>query len=45
MELNDQDQQLIAAIQDGLPLVQRPYAAIGASLGIGEAEVIAACGA
>jgi DNA-binding Lrp family transcriptional regulator len=40
MELNDQDQQLIAAIQDGLPLVQRPYAAIGASLGIGEAEVI-----
>ena len=41
MELNDRDRRLIAAIQDGLPLVPRPYAAIGERIGIGEAEVIA----
>jgi DNA-binding Lrp family transcriptional regulator len=41
MELNDLDRRLIAAIQDGLPLVPRPYAAIGDALGMGEAEVIA----
>lgn len=41
MELNDRDRRLIAAIQDGLPLVPRPYAAIGKSSGMAEAEVIA----
>jgi DNA-binding Lrp family transcriptional regulator len=41
MELNDLDRRLIAAIQDGMPLVPRPYAAIGDALGMGEAEVIA----
>jgi siroheme decarboxylase len=41
MELNEQDHSLMAAIQDGLPLVPRPYAAIGDSVGMGEAEVIA----
>lgn len=33
------DWQLIAAIQDGLPLVPRPYASIAAGLGLTEAEV------
>jgi len=32
---------LIAAIEQGLPLVSRPYAAIAARLGMGEAEVLA----
>ena len=41
MELNDRDRRLLAAIQDGLPLVPRPYAAIGERIGIGEGEVIA----
>lgn len=41
MELNDRELRLIAAIQDGLPLVPRPYASIGERMGIGEAEVIA----
>jgi DNA-binding Lrp family transcriptional regulator len=41
MELNDLDRRLIAAIQDGLPLAPRPYAAIGDSHGMTEAEVIA----
>ena len=33
-------QALIAAIQDGLPLVARPYAAIGERIGMSEEEVI-----
>jgi DNA-binding Lrp family transcriptional regulator len=41
MELNDLDRRLLAAIQDGLPMVLRPYAAIGERIGIGEAAVIA----
>ena len=41
MELSERDRQLLAAIQDGLPLAPRPYAAIGERIGIGEAEVIA----
>jgi siroheme decarboxylase len=41
MELNDRDRRLLAAIQDGLPLVLRPYAAIGDGLGMAEADVIA----
>ena len=41
MALNDPDRRLIAAIQDGLPLAPRPYAAIGERIGIREAEVIA----
>jgi len=31
---------LVAAIQGGLPLVSRPYAAIGAGIGMSEGEVI-----
>lgn len=34
------DYQLIEAIQQGLPLVSRPYKAIGERIGIDEAEVI-----
>ena len=41
MVLSDTDRALIAAIQQGLPLVSRPYATIGAQLGLGETEVIA----
>jgi siroheme decarboxylase len=41
MELNGRDRRLLAAIQDGLPLVPRPYTAIGDTLGMGEVEVIA----
>jgi len=41
MVLTDTDRELIAAIQQGLPLVSRPYAQVAAQLGMGEAEVIA----
>jgi DNA-binding Lrp family transcriptional regulator len=40
MVLNDIDRQLVAAIQGGLPLVRRPWAAIGAQLGLDESAVI-----
>src|SRR4030065_375906 len=39
--LEDADRQLLAAIQNGLALVSRPYADLGARLGLGEAEVMA----
>ena len=38
MQLNDFDRRLVAATQSGLPLVPRPYEAVGAMLGVsGEA--------
>ncbi len=40
MVLTEKDYQLIASIQDGLPLVSHPYAEIGKQLGMGEDEVI-----
>jgi len=40
MGLNGREQQLIAAIQGGLPLDQRPYAAVGAKAGMSESEVL-----
>ncbi|MHA1113555.1 MAG: siroheme decarboxylase subunit beta [Alphaproteobacteria bacterium] len=40
-ELNVRDRRLIAALQDGLPLVARPYAALGEAAGMTEAQVIA----
>ena len=40
MVLTESDRLLIAAIQDGLPLVAHPYAAIGQQAGLGEAQVI-----
>jgi len=38
------DSVLIQTIQDGLPLVERPYAAIGETIGLNEDEVIAHIG-
>lgn len=43
-DLDDRDLDLIEAIQGGLPLVPRPYAVIGESVGMEEAEVIARIG-
>ena len=40
MVLTGKDRELIAAIQGGLPLVAKPYAVIGAQLGLTEAAVI-----
>ncbi|MEK9134342.1 MAG: Lrp/AsnC family transcriptional regulator, partial [Pseudomonadota bacterium] len=39
--VDDADRRLLAAIQHGLPLTPRPYAEIGARLGLSEAQVIA----
>lgn len=39
--VDDTDRRLLAAIQHGLPLVSRPYAEVGTSLGLSEADVIA----
>jgi len=41
MELSDSDLRLAAALAEGLPLEARPYAALGRTLGMEEAEVIA----
>jgi siroheme decarboxylase len=41
MELSDRDHALVSALADGLPLVERPYRAVGAMLGLAEDEVIA----
>ncbi|MDX2457325.1 MAG: AsnC family transcriptional regulator [Gammaproteobacteria bacterium] len=40
MVLTETDRELIAEIQDGLPLVAHPYAAIGEQLGLSETAVI-----
>lgn len=37
--IDARDRALLAAIRDGLPLVPRPYAAVGAALGMTEQEV------
>jgi len=42
--LSQADRRLIAAVQDGLPLVPRPFAVIGETLGRTEEQVIAALG-
>lgn len=39
--LNATDRRLIGALQDGLPLVERPYQSIGEEIGLSEDEVIA----
>lgn len=41
MVLGETDRKLIALIQDGLPLVQRPYEAVADALGIDESQLIA----
>jgi len=40
MVVNSQERALIAALQQGLPLVSRPYTRIGESVGLSENEVI-----
>ena len=40
-QVDEADRRLLAAIQHGLPLVPRPYAEIGARLGLSEEQVIA----
>jgi len=45
MVLNEVDMQLLAAVQDGLPLDPHPYAAIAGQIGLSEAEVIGRIGA
>lgn len=40
MDVSTTDRRLLAALQDGLPLTARPYADIGAAVGLSEREVI-----
>jgi DNA-binding Lrp family transcriptional regulator len=40
MVLSESDRRVIAAIQDGLPLVPRPYAVLAETLGTTEAEIM-----
>src|SRR5205823_4640912 len=40
MELETIDRQLLNLVQAEIPLVERPFAAIGKQLGLGEEEVI-----
>ncbi|HSD96174.1 MAG TPA: AsnC family transcriptional regulator [Sulfuricaulis sp.] len=40
-QVDEADRRLLAAIQQGLPLVPRPYAEIAAELGISEMQVVA----
>jgi DNA-binding Lrp family transcriptional regulator len=42
MDLSETDRRLIAEVQDGLPLVPRPFEAIGHALGLAEEQVIEA---
>jgi len=44
MVLTEQDCQLIAAIQGGLPMDPRPYAVVGEQIGMSEEQVIARVG-
>ncbi|MEJ5231889.1 MAG: hypothetical protein WHV64_06790 [Geminicoccaceae bacterium] len=41
MALSPADRALLGALEEGLPLVPRPFAALGVRLGLGEAEVLA----
>lgn len=40
VELSDTDRRVIAALEDGLPLVSAPYAAIASRVGVSEVEVL-----
>ena len=44
LELDDLDYALVAAIQEGLPLVARPYAEVAAAIGTSEADVLSRLG-
>jgi DNA-binding Lrp family transcriptional regulator len=39
--MDESDRRLINALQDGFPIAERPYAAVGERLGLDEDEVIA----
>ncbi|MDP3332824.1 MAG: AsnC family transcriptional regulator [Methylococcaceae bacterium] len=39
--IDDLDQRLLSAIQQGLPMSPRPYAQLGAQIGLSESEVLA----
>lgn len=41
MELSPADRRLLAALEEGLPLVPRPFAALGERVGLAEKEVLA----
>lgn len=41
LDLDAADRALINALQEGLPLVPRPFAAVAAALGLAEAELLA----
>ncbi len=41
MELSDSDLDLVSVLADGLPLVDRPYRAVGQAVGLSEDAVIA----
>ena len=41
MKMDDTDRRLINALQGGFPIAERPFAEVGARLGLDEAEVIA----
>lgn len=41
MELDATDRALLNRLQDGVPLVERPFAAVGGELGLSEDEVLA----
>ena len=45
MVVSQRDLDLLTAMQDGLPLTLRPYATVGAAIGMGEDEVITRLGA
>ena len=40
MDLTPRERELVAAVQDGLPLEAHPYAAVGRRVGLSEAQVI-----
>jgi DNA-binding Lrp family transcriptional regulator len=44
MRVTGEDRRLLAVIEDGLPIVPRPYREIGLRIGLGEDEVIARLG-
>jgi DNA-binding Lrp family transcriptional regulator len=41
MELSPSDRRLLAALEEGLPLVSRPFAALAERVGLAEEEVLA----
>lgn len=44
MDVSPKDRQLLATLEEGLPLVSRPYARLASSIGLSELDVIARLG-